>query len=226
MLYSADLESLAKPVKGKGKGKRPVDGEGIKIDENPEPVPEKIKKPLTEKQLANLEKMKEGRKRKRAEKEAQKIADEKMITDKQNEIAQKEQELAKKKAEQAEKRKVKREEKKRVQESTPSNSSLDIAVDEAVEAVLETPKKKRAKKAAVVKDDTEPPQWFRKYVEGVSKEKNLITKEKKPVKQVQEEAREVARESWKDGHTRDRVQSEVDSHMNRMYGMMFARRMK
>jgi colicin import membrane protein len=223
MLYAADLESLGKPVK-KPKTKRGVDGEAVLA--SPEPVPEKVKKPLTEKQLASLEKMKEGRKRKKEEREAEKVANEKLIADKQNEITQKEHELAKKKAEQAEKRKLKREEKRKTQEATPSASSTDLAVDQAVEEALEEPKKKKVKRVKEVKDDNDPPAWFRKYVEGVSKEKNSITKDKKPVKQIQEEARVVAQESWNDTHTRDRVQNEVDSHMNRMYGMMFGRKMK
>ena len=224
MLYAADLESLGKPVSKAVKGKKksaPVEDVAEK-----EPVPEKVKKPLTEKQLASLEKMKEGRKRKKEEWEAEKVANEKLIADKQAEITQKEHELAKKKAEQAEKRKLKREEKRKTQEATPSASSTDLAVDQAVEEVLEEPKKKKVKKVKEVKDENEPPAWFRKYVEGVSKEKNSITKEKKPVKQIQEEAKAVAQESWNDMHTRDRVQNEVDSHMNRMYGMMFGRKMK
>jgi hypothetical protein len=87
--------------------------------------------------------------------------------------------------------------------------------------------KKRVRKAKQIepltKENLEPPQWFNKYVEGVKKEEAVQKAEKVPAKQVKQEAQEVAQKSWNDGLTRDRVSNEVDSHMNRMYSMIFKR---
>jgi hypothetical protein len=170
--------------------------------------------------------MKEARKRKREEAEAEKIAEQEAINQKKNEVAEKEKEIAEKKAAQAEKRRLKREAKKgEIQEATPSNTSAEV--DQAIEEVMEEkPKAKKVKKTKTVAVNTsnEPPAWFQKYVEGVNKEQNLLNREKKPAKQVKIESQEVAAKSWNDGLTRDRVQQEVDGHMGRMYNMMFGAR--
>jgi hypothetical protein len=44
------------------------------------------------------------------------------------------------------------------------------------------------------------------------------------MKQVKQAAKDVAQESWNNGLTRDRVNNEVDNHMNRMYSQIFASR--
>jgi putative alpha-1,2-mannosidase len=76
-------------------------------------------------------------------------------------------------------------------------------------------------------DEATPPVWFKQYVAGVKKEEAKVSKEKKPQRQIQEEAHQVAEHQWKDGFTRDRVRNEVDNHMSRMYHMMFGgRRLK
>lgn len=226
-LYKADfLDLISKPAVSKGKGKKKAEPvEEVEESTAPTVAEDKVKKPRTEKQLAALERMKEARKRKREEAEAEKIAEQEAITQKQNEVAAKEKEIAEKKALQAEKRRLKREAKKEVQEATPSNTSAEV--DHAIEEVMEEkPKAKKAKKAKTVATNTsnEPPAWFQKYVEGVNKEQNLLNREKKPAKQVKIESQEVAAKSWNDGLTRDRVQQEVDGHMGRMYNMMFGAR--
>lgn len=227
-LYSANLENLATPVNSTAPTAKPVKGrkkKTVEINETPAtapPTPEsspaatptpKEKKPLTEKQKAAVAKMQETRKRKREEKEKEQAeAQEKAaIAEKEKEIVEKQKEL--KKAEQAEKRKKKRLEKKEAKVDTISE-----AVDEAVTNLA-------AKEIKVAKSD-EPPKWFKKYIEGVAVEQNSLKKDKKPKTEIKREASEAASRSWQDGHTRDRVQTEVDAHMDRMYEMMFSRKLK
>lgn len=131
--------------------------------------------------------------------------------------------------------KKKRAPKKKVMEPTPESSPEPatkevkaVAVEPEVEKVL-PPKKRRVQKPksepkAEAPISSEPPQWFKKYVEGVKKEEAVHKEEKVPAKQVKLEAQEVAQKSWDNGLTRDRVSNEVDGHMNRMYSMIFARR--
>ena len=102
---------------------------------------------------------------------------------------------------------------------TSSNGSEDLTMEETIDREVKKMKKNSS--------DNEPPIWFKQYVAGVKKEEAKISREKKPKKQIQQEAREVAQTSWADGFTRDRVRNEVDGHMSRMYQMMFGgRRMK
>lgn len=223
-IYAADVLDLAKPIETKPKKerKRKVKEEIPSTPPNkkehdetvPPPAP---KRPMTEARKAALEKAKESRKRKREEAMAMKAAEEEEIRNKEAEIKAKEEELARKKEEAKEKRRLKREAKK--QEQTPPNSeSSESAVTEPSE-VVDVPKKKRVK---VVRDDSIPPPWFQKYVEGVKKEEAKVSST--PKKQVAEEARQVAQHAWDDGLTRDRVQNEVDGHMSRMYSMIFHNR--
>ena len=214
-LYSADVLDLAKPVPKKGKGKK----EESVPDIQPEPV-KKEKKPASEKQLAALAKAQETRKRKREEAEeaknaAAKLEQERIEKEKQEQLAKEEKKLAQK-----EKRRLKKLEKSAptppptVASSTSSHNelTLDQAIDHEVKKI---------------KSDNEPPAWFKQYVAGVKKEEAKISREKKPKKQIQKEAQEVAETQWADGFTRDRVRNEVDGHMSRMYQMMFGgRRMK
>jgi len=203
-LYSADVLDVAKPVPKKGKGKKSVE-----IQE-PVPEPEVVevkppKKQPTEKQLAALAKAQESRKRKREETEKAK-----------QEIVEVEKEKETKKEDLKQKRKA-----KKIEKLITPPSSLDEEIDRAVEELS-------VKKSTPTKnDDSEPPSWFKQYVSGVKKEEAKISREKKPKKQIQQEAVEVAQKNWSDSFTRDRVRNEVDGHMSRMYQMMFAgRRMK
>jgi len=205
-LYSANIQDLAKPVK---KGKKKVE-EKVEVPvEEPQAVKEK--KPPTEKQLAARAKLVESRKRKREEDDAAKKAEAEAIATKQEEIKRKEEEIAEKKRVQAEKRKAKKE----AALTTPP-PSVEESVDGETKAVKQVRKRKR--------DDTEPPAWFNKFVESAKMEESKVGGEKKAIKQVKEEAKVAAKEQWQDGFTRDRVTNEVDSHMNRLYGMIFKRK--
>lgn len=218
-LYSADVLDLAKPVSKKGKGKEIEPKE----PEMPIEKEKKQKKAPTEKQLAALAKAQETRKRKREEAEsataeAQKLEQERI--EKENEIKQKKEQ---KKQEQKEKRLLKKMEKAPATppptETSSSNGSVDLSLEQAIDHEV--------KKMKTSSNSSDPPAWFKQYVAGVKKEEAKISREKKPKKQIQQEAREVAQTSWADGFTRDRVRNEVDGHMSRMYQMMFGgRRMK
>ena len=221
-LYSADVLDLAKPVSKKGKGKEIA----TEAKEPEVQAEKKQKKAPTEKQLAALAKAQETRKRKREEAEsasnaAQKVEQERI--EKENELKQKKEQ---KKQEQKEKRRLKKMEKAPKAPATPpptetssSNGSEDLSLEEAIDHEV--------KKMKSSTSHSDPPAWFKQYVAGVKKEEAKISREKKPKKQIQQEAREVAQTSWADGFTRDRVRNEVDGHMSRMYQMMFGgRRMK
>lgn len=217
-LYSADISALAKPVeKKKGKKTQQLPTPTVSPEPVLEPVePEvKPKKPRTEKQIAALEKAKEARKRKREEAEKEMEQQIKEIQEKEKEVVAKAIELAEKKRIRSEARKQKKLEKKQeqpVQESEPSE--------------VEVPKPKKTKTVKKT-NESDPPAWFAKYVEGVRQEEARISNEKKPKKEIKEEAKQKAASSWNDGLTRDRVAAEVDSHMNRLYSMIFSnRRMK
>ena len=165
------------------------------------------KKQPTEKQLAALAKAQESRKRKREE--AEKAKQDLIDAEKQKED---------KKMETKEKRKA-----KKIQKLSTPPPSLDEEIDRAVEELTV----KSSSTSTLKRDDNEPPSWFKQYVSGVKKEEAKISREKKPKKQIQQEAVEVAQKNWSDSFTRDRVRNEVDGHMSRMYQMMFAgRRMK
>lgn len=209
-LYSADVLDLAKPVPKKGKGKKNIEKIEEVTETVPVPEPEVVevtpsKKQPTEKQLAALAKAQESRKRKREE--IEKVKQDFIAAEKQKE---------EKKAETKEKRKT-----KKIQKLLTPPPSLDEEIDQAVKEFTTAPK------VSKIKNDDEPPSWFKQYVSGVKREEAKISHEKKPKKQIQQEAVEVAQKNWSDSFTRDRVRNEVDGHMSRMYQMMFnGRRMK
>ena len=208
-LYAADVMDLAKPVESKKrKSKKELPTPPIS---EPEEEPKKPKREMSEKQKAALEKAKETRKRKREEALAAKAAEEVAIKQKQEEIAAKEAEILAKKEAVKEKRRLAREAKK-VQ---TTEEAMDVQVEKEVAKVI---KKQKSS------DEHSPPAWFQKYVEGVKKEQARHEKAKKPAKQIQQEATEVAQTKWDDGLTRDRLKNEVDGHMNRMYSMIFSGR--
>lgn len=88
---------------------------------------------------------------------------------------------------------------------------VEVKVEEKVEPKVEK-KEKKPRAPRVKKEDTEPPQWFARYVEGVKKEQATLKAEKIPAKKIREEANVAATKSWNNGLTRNRVQNEVDSH--------------
>jgi hypothetical protein len=210
-LYAASLMDIAKPVETKKKGK--------KVKEEIEPTAEASApvKEVSEKRMAALAKAQETRKRKREEAAALKKAEEEAIANKEAEIQAKQEEILRKKEELKEKRRLKREGKK--QEATPP-----VSESSSITETTEEPKLKKVRKPKIPRDDSIPPTWFQKYVEGVKHEEAKQSQLKVSKKQVEEEARQTATQQWQDGFTRDRVQNEVDGHMTRMYGMIFHNR--
>lgn len=231
-LYAANVMDIAKPVETKPKKERKRKAkEEPSTPENKEEPSESIpppapKKPLSEARMAALEKAKETRKRKREEALAAKAAEEEEIKAKEEEIKAKEEEIARKKEEAKEKRRLKREAKRMAnqepQEETPPTSEVSETPTPSVQE--DQPKPKKVRKVKVVRDDSIPPAWFQKYVEGVKQEEAKVSPASVSKKQVTETARQVAQNAWEDGLTRDRVQHEVDNHMSRMYSMIFHNR--
>lgn len=193
VLYAADLIDFEKP--------KPISKE-------PE-VEEKVVKPkkeMSEKQKASLLKAQETRRLKKEAAEKEKLETEA--------LEKKLQEAALKKP----RKKVKVEEVKveEVQEVKPKvKKEKAVKVAEPVPVIEEPKKRKRELKPK----SNDPPEWFKKYVEGVQKEKAAsggdVSKKQETI--IKNEALKVAQKSWDSGFTRDRVQNEVDSHMNRMY---------
>lgn len=209
-LYSASLMDIAKPVEKKGKKEKVAAEETV---EKPE---------LSEKRKAALEKAQETRKRKREEAAALKNAENEAIAAKEAEIKAKEEEIARKKEEAKERRRLKKAQKLEKQEQTPASSETSEVCEELKESP--EPQVKRQKKVKVPRDDSIPPTWFQKYVEGVKQEEARQSQAKVSKKQVEIEAKNAATKQWQDGLTRDRIQNEVDGHMSRMYGMIFHNR--
>lgn len=228
-LYSASLKDIAQPVATK-----------------------KEKKPATEKQLAALAKAQETKKRKREEADLAKQQLEDEIENKKKEIEVKEAEIAEKKRLQAEKRKAKKleklaplvEEEVVVEPEVKQDPEDLIAAKKAFEKVekkriayekrVANKKKKltqetdldQAVDEAMVDIKSEPPVWFKQYVDGVKNEEVMVVP-KKSKKEFKKEAVETASSSWNNGLTRDCIQNEVDNHLSKMYNMIFAgRRMK
>lgn len=204
VLYAADLIDFEKP--------KPIAEKTDKLPEEP-----KVKKEMTEKQKAALLKAQETRKLKKEAAAKEKLE--------QEELARKLQEAALKKP----RKKAKVEEAVKVEEvkvEEKPKKQKKVKVAEPVpeptpEPVPEPKKRKRESKPK----SNDPPEWFKKYVEGVQKEKAAaggdVSKKQETI--IKNEALKVAQKSWDSGFTRDRVQNEVDSHMNRMYSMIFSR---
>jgi hypothetical protein len=209
VLYAADLIDFEKP--------KPITEKTDKLPEEP-----KVKKEMTEKQKAALLKAQETRKLKKEAAAKEKLE--------QEELARKLQEAALKKPRKkakVEEPEVKVEEVK-VEEKPKKQKKVKVAApapEPAPEPTPEpTPEPKKRKRESKPKSN-DPPEWFKKYVEGVQKEKAAaggdVSKKQETI--IKNEALKVAQKSWDSGFTRDRVQNEVDSHMNRMYSMIFSR---
>jgi hypothetical protein len=216
VLYSANL--LGEPVPVKKTKTKKVEKEQV-LEQTPPPSDTaeevkdvKEKKPRTEKQIAALEKMKAAREAKKAAKLLEESEKLRMETDakEREEAAIKAKEEKKLRA--AEKRKLKKMEK-----------NVDVAVDEAVAEQTAEPvlKKKRVAK----KVDNTPPEWFQQYIKGVKTEHNSVAAEPKPTEIVEKESVKEAKVHWNNSFTRARVTNEVDNHMDKMYQMMFGRKL-
>ena len=212
VLYTADILEKAEPIQTTKKTKK------TKKVADPDPVAEKVaegiveevkeNKPPTEKQLAARERAKEKRLLKKKELEEEKAVKLKQLEDERNEVDKKMAALAEKKRLRQEARKAKKE------SVTPPPSEVSEDKEEEV-------KEKKKKRPA---DPNEPPPWFQKYIAGVKDEEAKQSSVKRTKKEISEESKTVAADRWNDGLVRDRVQNEVDNHMNRMYTMMFGNR--
>jgi hypothetical protein len=185
VLYAADLIDFEKP--------KPI---------SKEPEVEKVVKPkkeMSEKQKASLLKAQETRRLKKEAAEKEKVESEA--------LAQKLQDAALKKP----RKKVKVEEKVEVKVEQVKPKVKKEKVVKVAEPVPEEPKKR---KRELKPKSNDPPEWFKKYVEGVQKEKAAsggdVSKKQETI--IKNEALKVAQKSWDSGFTRDRVQNEVDSH--------------
>lgn len=216
VLYSADIMDVAQKVKSV-----------------------KEKKPLTDKQLAAIEKRKAKKEKVEPVEEPVKKPVEEPVKKVVKKRVKKEQpisveepkslEEALEEALEEEPKKRKRAPKKKVDPAVNCSIPSPEPV-EPVEPVEEKPKRKRAKKIKEtvksihdIEKESEPPVWFKKYIEGVQREKKAQSGEKVAKKQLQKEAEGLAQKSWEDGLTRDRVNDELDNHMSRMHKMIFGR---
>lgn len=226
-LYSADVMDIAKPVEKKQrKKKEPLTPPNSEVESHTQNE-KKEKKPMTEQQKAALEKAKAARLAKKLEREAAK-KQEQEAQEAQSKAAQEQEAAALAKKEAA------KEKRRQARLKRKADQALDKEIDTAVKEVaserptstseVEVPQAPPAKvkKARKARNPAEPPTWFSKYIEGVKREQSS-SGEKKPVKQIQQEAQQEAKAKWDNGMVRDRLQNEVDGHMNRMYSMIFGR---
>lgn len=86
----------------------------------------------------------------------------------------------------------------------------------------------KANKKIIVSGDVadEPPSWFKAYLHEEQKRRNADKpkKERASAPAVKQAAEVQAAVKWSDGLTRDRVNNEVNGHMNRLYAQIHGRR--
>lgn len=207
VLYSADIMDVAQKVKSV-----------------------KEKKPLTAKQLAAIEKKKAKENvepKEEPKEEPKKVVKKRVKKEKPLSVEEpKSLEEALEEALEEEPKKRKRAPKKK----DPALECFPEPKPAEEKEEVEKPKRKRVKKIKEtvksihdIEKESEPPAWFKKYIEGVQREKKVQAGEKVAKKQLKEEAEGLAQKSWEDGLTRDRVNDELDNHMSRMHRMIFGR---
>ena len=212
-IYATDVSLLAPPAPKAKKGGKKKAAPAVEEPAAPAVPAAPVKKPRTEAQIAATKKAAETRKANKAAEAALKL-----------EIEKTEKLLVETVAKKENKRKRKAAAAALEQEATPSVSTEEI-VDQEVAKVVKKPRAPKAAKAPVIAPPVEePPEYLKKYVQGVMKAQNETSEVKKPQKQIREEAAEHSKATWGDGVKRDIVRSEVDNHMNRMYRMMFPQR--
>jgi len=199
-IYASKVEDVGKPISSTGE-----------------------KKPRTEKQLAATEKARLARLAKTAEK---KVAEQVPETPK---------ETVEPPAPVDEKIKKPRKRTKKAmeapsEESAPSET-LTTLIDEALSEKEKPAKKQKVKKQEMspppsveMKDESEPPKWFKSFIMGIKEEQARCTEKKVSKKQVKFEADTEASEKWREPVMRDRVNKSVDSHMASMYSTIFPNR--
>jgi hypothetical protein len=217
-LYSADISKLAKPVKKLQEAHKKL---AARKKREPEPETEQVEVELKpKKRKAPPKKVTKKTKKAPVEESEEEEEEEEEPVPKKKKVAKKA--LPTPEPTEEEEPKPKKRVKKTSEEP---KKRVKVLESSPLDCTPEPPKKRvrKPKQIEPVKENLEPPQWFNKYVEGVKKEEAIQKTEKVPAKQVKQEAQEVAQKSWNDGLTRDRVSNEVDSHMNRMYSMIFKR---
>jgi hypothetical protein len=129
----------------------------------------------------------------------------------------------------------KKKRKQTVKPKLPTPPPSDISQEEEV-IVPEKPvkaKKQRAKALPKIPDVIidgkgvdEPPSWFKKHLLEEAKRRNdeKEKKERVPATEVKKVATESAHKKWNDGFTRDKINNEVTTHMNRLYQQIHGRR--
>ncbi len=202
--------------------------------------PVKEKKPRTEKQIAAFARVQETRRLK-------KEAAEQELADKQADleatelaIEAQEEKIRARKIAAAEKRRLKRTAVAadgvvpQAAKGSQEGKFDPVATLEANGANVNVFEKRAAKKRKVSpneKSTEEPPTWFKSFVTTTERERAKINPaERKPQRQITEEAGALASAHWNDGLTRDRVQEEVNNHMKRLMHAtqkpVFSRRMR
>lgn len=216
VLYATDLVELEKPATKKRASKKqsaaPIE---VGVPEVEKPVEKPKAKKTSKKQEALL--VQEIKEPEPVEAPAKKTRKRKQIE------APKPEEVIPQVAPETEVTKIDKPKKTRQIKPKPEPTIPEVEVEEPTttaeseSTLIENiePPKKRAKKEPKPKDQ-QPPEWFKKYVQGVQKEKadTLGQVTKKQEKLINKEALKVAHKSWQSGITRDRVQGEVDGHSN------------
>jgi len=199
-IYASKVEDVGKPINSTGE-----------------------KKPRTEKQLAATEKARLARLAKAAEKEvAEKVPETpKETIDPPVPVDEKVKKPRKR---------TKKDMEAPAEESAPSET-LTTLIDEALNEKEKPAKKQKAKKQEMspppsveMKDESEPPKWFKSFIMGVKEEQARCAEKKITKKQVKFDADTEASEKWREPVTRDRVNKSIDNHMQNMYAMVFPNR--
>jgi hypothetical protein len=199
-LYATKISDLAKPVSEKPVSEKPV----------------KEKKPRSEKQIAAFEKAKEARKKTlETKKSFEKSVEPESPPETEKTVSEPEV-VDEVMVEEEPKSKTKRTKKKCAEEVKLEKRQAD--------EVIEPETSKAAKVEVSSQSEEEPPAWFKSYVIGVKEEQAKLANDKRPKKQVRIEAKEYAQKEWQKPQIRERVNNTNNSHMQKMYSMVFPNR--
>jgi hypothetical protein len=127
--------------------------------------------------------------------------------------------------------------KKSIEAKSDSTETLSTLIDEALSESFPSQKEKKVsfksstpppsvedKTEKMIVDDTQPPQWFKSYIQGVREEEALLSATKVSKKVTKALAHDEATAKWKEPVTRERVNKSVDTHMQKMYATIFPNR--
>jgi hypothetical protein len=105
-----------------------------------------------------------------------------------------------------------------------NEENVEVKEEEIEEKAPDIPVEKVSKKKRVNRKPEEPPKWFLKFHENIEREKSTTKRDRKPIKHIKEESKQVAQDSWQKPQVRERVNNEVNNHLSSMYQMIFAGR--